>query len=147
MALQTDDIVPRGDGTLRVAIQRSKADPSEWGASRSPRAGRRFMWPNGSSGAAPTSRRCSAASIRKSRSTGRWRQPSSGAFGVPQVNWTNNWNKIIPLSGGPEDARKAREGRKNQVRLFNPPKSTSINTPSCRSYRGTTAGAGQSLIR
>ena len=27
VALQTDDIVPRGDGTLRVTIRRSKADP------------------------------------------------------------------------------------------------------------------------
>ena len=31
VALQTDDIVPRGDSTLRVTVRRSKADPFSMG--------------------------------------------------------------------------------------------------------------------
>jgi hypothetical protein len=31
--------------------------------------------------------------------------------GVPPLKWSTNWDSMIPIFGGPEDGRKAREAR------------------------------------
>lgn len=62
IALCNQDITERDDGTLRVLIRRSKADPK--GGSHSPHSGRPTCFGNGSPIAARQSNGCSARSIR-----------------------------------------------------------------------------------
>jgi integrase/recombinase XerD len=68
VSLRNEDLAKRSDGTFRVLIRRSKADPSVRAVSPSPRDKRQISCRRGSICEVPTSRGCSVPFIRACRS-------------------------------------------------------------------------------
>ncbi|SIT18816.1 hypothetical protein SAMN05421759_1356 [Roseivivax lentus] len=45
--------------------------------------------------------------------SGEMRLPIERAPGVPPLKWSTNWDRFVPMSGGPSDGWKARQARRD----------------------------------